>query len=64
MAELDFERRLERLFSDAPELPDATAFAERIAPDVGAPRAVAALEELAGSSTAAAVPPDDASSVR
>lgn len=30
MAELDFERRLERLFMDAPELPDAGAFAERI----------------------------------
>lgn len=30
MAELDFERRLERLFSDAPDLPDAAAFAERI----------------------------------
>ena len=30
MAELDFERRLERLFGDAPELPDARAFAERI----------------------------------
>jgi hypothetical protein len=30
MAELDFERRLERLFMDAPELPDAAAFAQRI----------------------------------
>ncbi len=30
MAEADFERRLERLFSDAPELPDSQAFAERI----------------------------------
>lgn len=30
MAELDFERRLERLFMEAPELPDAGAFAERI----------------------------------
>lgn len=30
MAELDFERRLERLFMDAPELPDAGAFAQRI----------------------------------
>lgn len=30
MAEIDFERRLERLFSDAPELPDAPAFAQRI----------------------------------
>jgi hypothetical protein len=30
MAELDFERRLERLFADAPELPDAAAFAERV----------------------------------
>ncbi|TAJ73877.1 MAG: hypothetical protein EPO51_03300 [Phenylobacterium sp.] len=30
MAEIDFERRLERLFSDAPELPDAAAFAQRI----------------------------------
>ena len=30
MAELDFERRLERLFSNAPELPDAQAFAQRI----------------------------------
>ena len=30
MAELDFERRLERLFMEAPELPDATAFAARI----------------------------------
>jgi hypothetical protein len=30
MAELDFERRLERLFAEAPELPDARAFAERI----------------------------------
>src|SRR3569623_2048112 len=29
MAELDFERRLERLFADFTELPDATAFAER-----------------------------------
>ena len=30
MAEVDFERRLERLFGDAPELPDAEAFAQRI----------------------------------
>jgi hypothetical protein len=30
MAELDFERRLERLFMEAPELPDARAFADRI----------------------------------
>jgi hypothetical protein len=30
MAEIDFERRLERLFADAPELPDASAFATRI----------------------------------
>lgn len=30
MAEIDFERRLERLFGDAPELPDAEAFAVRI----------------------------------
>src|ERR1700750_1689025 len=30
MVELDFERRLERLFADAPELPDAGPFAERV----------------------------------
>lgn len=30
MAEADFERRLERLFGEAPDLPDAQAFAERI----------------------------------
>jgi len=30
MAEVEFERRLERLFADAPELPDAAAFADRI----------------------------------
>ena len=30
MAEIDFERRLERLFADAPELPDAQAFTQRI----------------------------------
>ena len=30
MAEVDFERRLERLFAEAPELPDARSFAERI----------------------------------
>jgi hypothetical protein len=30
MAEIDFERRLERLFADAPELPDAAGFAQRI----------------------------------
>lgn len=30
MAEIDFERRLERLFADVPELPDAKHFAERI----------------------------------
>lgn len=30
MAEIDFERRLERLFADASELPDASAFAQRI----------------------------------
>jgi len=30
MAEVDFERRLERLFSEAPDLPDAKAFADRI----------------------------------
>jgi len=30
MVELDFERRLERLFADAPELPDAGSFAERV----------------------------------
>ena len=31
MAEVDFERRLERLFAEAPELADAGAFAERVA---------------------------------
>ena len=30
MAEVDFERRLERLFAEAPELPDAGSFAERV----------------------------------
>ena len=30
MAEVDFERRLERMFHEAPALPDADAFAERI----------------------------------
>ena len=30
MAEIDFERRLERLFAEAPDLPDAQAFADRI----------------------------------
>lgn len=30
MAELDFERRLERLFQEAPEAPDAAGFAERV----------------------------------
>lgn len=30
MAEVDFERRLERLFAEAPEMPDAGAFAERV----------------------------------
>ncbi|MBI1200681.1 MAG: hypothetical protein GC203_22690 [Phenylobacterium sp.] len=30
MAEIDFERRLERLFGEAPEAPDAQAFAERV----------------------------------
>ncbi|MBU1376293.1 MAG: hypothetical protein KKE02_16820 [Alphaproteobacteria bacterium] len=30
MAEIDFERRLERLFADAPELADAQAFAQRV----------------------------------
>jgi hypothetical protein len=30
MAELDFERRLERLFADAPELADAGSFADRV----------------------------------
>src|SRR5258706_10282124 len=30
MAEVDFERRLERLFAEAPELPDAGAFAQRV----------------------------------
>lgn len=30
MAELDFERRLERMLSQSPELPDAVAFAMRI----------------------------------
>ena len=30
MAEVDFERRLERLFADAPDFPDAGAFASRI----------------------------------
>ena len=30
MAEVDFERRLERLFAEGPELPDARAFAERV----------------------------------
>jgi len=30
MAEVEFERRLERLFAEAPELPDATQFAERV----------------------------------
>jgi hypothetical protein len=30
MVEIEFERRLERLFGEAPELPDAGAFAERV----------------------------------
>ena len=30
MAEVEFERRLERLFGEAAELPDATQFAERV----------------------------------
>ena len=30
MVEAEFERRLERLFGDAPEMPDAAAFAGRI----------------------------------
>src|SRR3954452_12665017 len=30
MAELDFERRLERLFAEGPELPDCQAFAETV----------------------------------
>ncbi|MDZ4374172.1 MAG: hypothetical protein U1C74_22495 [Phenylobacterium sp.] len=30
MADLEFERRLERLFGDGAEMPDARAFAERI----------------------------------
>jgi hypothetical protein len=30
MVELDFERRLERLFADHPEMADAGAFAERV----------------------------------
>jgi hypothetical protein len=30
MADIDFERRLERLFAESPELPDCSAFAERI----------------------------------
>jgi hypothetical protein len=30
MAEVDFERRLERLFMAAPDLPDSSAFAERV----------------------------------
>jgi hypothetical protein len=30
MAEIEFERRLERLFADTPELSDAGAFADRV----------------------------------
>jgi hypothetical protein len=30
MVEAEFERRLERLFAEAPELPDADAFADRV----------------------------------
>jgi hypothetical protein len=30
MPEVEFERRLERFFAEAPELPDASAFAERV----------------------------------
>lgn len=30
MAEIDFERRLERLFAEVPNFPDAQAFADRI----------------------------------
>src|SRR3954466_12923461 len=30
MAEVDFERRLERLFAEGPELADAAGFAERV----------------------------------
>jgi len=30
MAELDFERRLERMFADSPEMPDARVFAQNI----------------------------------
>ncbi|WP_372784702.1 hypothetical protein [Phenylobacterium sp.] len=30
MVEIEFERRLERLFAESPELPDAGAFAQRV----------------------------------
>jgi len=30
MAEIEFERRLERLFAEAPEMPDAGPFADRV----------------------------------
>ncbi|MDB5419666.1 MAG: hypothetical protein JWP50_3085 [Phenylobacterium sp.] len=30
MAEIEFERRLERLFAEAPDLPDAGPFADRV----------------------------------
>jgi hypothetical protein len=30
MAEIDFERRLERLFGETPDLPDSAAFVQRI----------------------------------
>ena len=30
MVEVDFERRLERLFAEAPQFPDASAFAARV----------------------------------
>jgi hypothetical protein len=30
MADVEFERRLERLFAQQPEMPDAAAFAERV----------------------------------
>ena len=48
MAELDFERRLERLFGEASELPDAAQFAERVERRLDAGWTIAAVAAAVG----------------
>ena len=59
-----FAAKIREALADEGMRARASALARRIAPDLGAPKAIAVLEELGGRSSSAASPPDEAPSVR